>query len=62
MAAVLAFALGKFTSTPAIVATPLVRGLHVPEVHHIPALAPVQAPFQKLAEPVFTRRIKDNSR
>jgi hypothetical protein len=41
MAVVLAFALCRFTSTPAIAATPLMRGLHVTAVHNITALTPV---------------------
>ena len=43
------FALGRFTSTPAVAATPLMRGLHATAIHHIPALTPVKTPFPKLA-------------
>jgi hypothetical protein len=56
------FAFGRFTSTPAIAATPLMRGLHVTAVHHIPAFAQVLTPFTKLVEQTITHSIKDNSR
>jgi hypothetical protein len=41
MAVVFAFALGGFASISAIAAMPLMRGLHVSAIHHIPALTPV---------------------
>jgi hypothetical protein len=56
------FALGWLTSTPAVAATPLMRGPRLTAVNHIPALAPVETAFPNLAESAITHSIKDNSR